>query len=293
MMQQLAASAKINIGLAVGPVHAGGYHFIDTVFHSIALADRLKWQDAAAFSLTCSDPALACDASNLVVRAVKMVEEIVHQPVKRAGHLIKQIPAGAGLGGGSADAAAVLRWAILTWPQYAGALRDQAVYLGKDVPFLIEGGARRAQGSEEKLQPLASLDGWHVLLLNPGLALATPAVYQAFDALDVKHPARQWYGHSVMDEISLALNRHEVPAFLPNALEPAAFMVQPALQDFKEWVQSIIAPLPCHLSGSGATYYALSPDKDEIAFFLRACQDNKVPWSRMERMEQDKIDEIR
>lgn len=151
-----AAPAKLNLGLHVLRRRADGFHDLETVFLPIGWADRLDASLAEAVSLTTSDPALPTDSRNLVVRAAEALRAWSGADLGAAIHLDKQVPYGAGLGGGSSDAAAALRLLVEAWdldvPETD--LHALAAQLGSDVPFFLLNGAAVATGRGERLTPL-------------------------------------------------------------------------------------------------------------------------------------------
>ncbi len=158
------APAKINLGLHILRKRDDGYHDIETVFLSIPWSDRLEISPADAFAMTCSDPSLSVDGSNLVLRAARELQDVVARtegilpeelPTGRF-HLEKHIPIGAGLGGGSSDAAAALLLLNEWWdgPCTTGDLMEIAGRLGSDVPFFLGPGAAFGSGRGERLEPL-------------------------------------------------------------------------------------------------------------------------------------------
>lgn len=178
------ACAKVNLGLKVLGRRPDGYHDILSIMQSVDVADELHFEAAPANRFTCSDPALPTDGDNLVRRAV----EVFHGALAAARpgsvrawriHLHKRIPAGAGLGGGSADAAATLRGlnGLYGRPFDTAALLRLAGRLGSDVPFLVEGGTARVEGRGECLTPLRWEGPAHYVLVFPGVAVATAWAY--------------------------------------------------------------------------------------------------------------------
>lgn len=150
--------AKINWALRITGKRPDGFHDLETVFQTISLHDELTFTPASAMSLSCSDPTIPLDESNLVLRAARAVDA---QPT--AIHLEKRIPAGGGLGGGSSNAATTLR--------ALGSTRDDlaslALHLGSDVPFFLVGGTAYATGRGEVLTPMQSKGGIPLLLVLP------------------------------------------------------------------------------------------------------------------------------
>ena len=163
---EVPAHAKINWALRVTRKRADGYHDIETLFQTISLHDTLSFAESDRLTLTCDDPTIPLDETNLVIRAARAVG---------AGNvridLRKRIPAGGGLGGGSSDAAATL--AALG----SGDLREIALSLGSDVPFFLIGGTAYATGRGEVLTPLPLVAPVPLVLLFPEERIATAKAY--------------------------------------------------------------------------------------------------------------------
>ena len=214
----VAAPAKLTRSLRITGVRADGYHLIDAEMVSLELADRLQIEPDAD-RLSASGPfsaGMPLDASNLVAKALRLVD-------RRAGvHIDKQIPHGGGLGGGSSDAAAVLRWAGF------GDL-DAAAALGADVPFCLIGGRARVTGIGEVIDPLPTVATPYTLVIPP-LTCSTPAVYRAWD--DLGGPRANG----------------------ANDLLPAALMVEPRLARWRDRIREVAGTEP-ELAGSGATWF--------------------------------------
>jgi 4-diphosphocytidyl-2-C-methyl-D-erythritol kinase len=213
------APAKLTWSLRIVGVRGDGYHLIDAEMVTLDLADVLTVTPAAATTLVVSGPfagGVPTDATNLVVRALAAVQ------LTAAVHLDKQIPNGGGLGGGSADAAAILRWADVDDPA-------TAVTLGADVPFCLAGGRARVTGIGDVVQPLPLVERT-VTLVVPPLHVSTPAVYRAWDDLG----GRMAPG--------------------PNDLEPAAIHAEPRLAGWRDRIGELCGQVP-RLAGSGATWF--------------------------------------
>ena len=148
--------AKINWALRITGRRADGFHDLETLFQTISLHDELTFTPASGLSLTCDDPAIPTDETNLVLRAARAVgaDDL-------AIHLRKRIPAGGGLGGGSSNAAAVLL------ELGTAGLPEIALSLGSDVPFFLVGGTAYATGRGEVLTPMPPMRGIPLLLLLP------------------------------------------------------------------------------------------------------------------------------
>jgi 4-diphosphocytidyl-2-C-methyl-D-erythritol kinase len=238
----LRAHAKLTRTLRITGVRADGYHLIDAEMVSLDLHDVLT-VDPSRSGLAGAGPfsdGMPLDDSNLVARALRSVGRTAHVTID------KQIPHGGGLGGGSTDAAAVLRWADPDVGRRGpdagrvdpGAL-ERAARLGADVPFCLVGGRARVSGIGEIVEPLpyVALD---ITLVIPPLAVSTPAAYRAWDDL----------GGPTADG--------------PNDLEPAALVVEPRLARWRDLIGERIGTAPI-LAGSGATWFAEGTHGDALA----------------------------
>jgi 4-diphosphocytidyl-2-C-methyl-D-erythritol kinase len=173
-MLTLRAPAKINLTLEVLARRADGYHGIRSVMVPLGLADQLTIEPSTRFSFTCDRDDLE-DERNLALAALRALGEL--PPVRMK--LYKRIPVAAGLGGGSSDAAAVLRGAMegafgsrpeRDWLRIARAL-------GSDVPFFLSGTAALVEGTGERITPAGAMPPWHVLVVKPPVAISTAAAY--------------------------------------------------------------------------------------------------------------------
>ncbi len=220
MIVHVAAPAKLTMSLRVTGVRDDGYHLIDAEMVSLELADTLVI-DPHGDGLRAIGPfadGMPLDESNLVAKALRLIARSARVTID------KQIPHGGGLGGGSADAAAVLRWAGVADP--AIALR-----LGADVPFCLAGGRARVQGIGEVITPMPT-EAFDLTLVIPPLACSTPLVYRAWDDL----------GGPTADG--------------PNDLLPAALTVEPRLAAWQTRIREAAGAEPM-LAGSGATWFVL------------------------------------
>lgn len=213
----ILAPAKLTVSLRITGVRPDGYHLIDAEMASIDLCDELRFAAGDGLVVTgATGLPVPADDDNLVRRALRLAGRTAHV------QLTKRIPAGAGLGGGSADAAAVLRWAGIDDPL-------EAASLGADVPFCLRGGRARVTGVGEVLEPLPPL-GRTFTLVTPPLTCSTPAVYRAWDEL----------GGPRADG--------------PNDLEPAALAVEPGLAVWRDRLAEATGQVPV-LAGSGSTWF--------------------------------------
>jgi 4-diphosphocytidyl-2-C-methyl-D-erythritol kinase len=181
------AHAKINLDLRVLATRADGYHELATVFQTIGLHDVLTLRPAEeGITIACTDPAVPTDRRNLVWRAVDALQRDSGVGTSRGGvaiDLLKRIPAEAGLGGGSSDAAAALVGVAALWGLAPGReeLARLARELGADVPFFLWGGTALGLARGDELVPLASLPALPVVVARPPFGVATAAAFRWFD----------------------------------------------------------------------------------------------------------------
>lgn len=179
--------AKTNLYLAITGRRADGYHDIETMFQNISLCDELQIEPARKFSLAITTepelPPLEPGPDNLVLIAARALRELAQAPIPGARfHLIKRIPHGAGLGGGSADAAAALRGlnALYSLRLSNDQLYHAAIEVGMDVPFFLKGGTARAVGRGEQLEPQANALDPRLIVVYPDFPISTRRAYETW-----------------------------------------------------------------------------------------------------------------
>ena len=253
-MLRLAAPATINLHLEILGRRADGFHALETVFQTIDLHDIVGVARAAGtgIELDCSDRSLPGDAGNLAWRAAAAVQARRPHLGRVLITLDKRLPAGAGLGGGSSDAATVLRalQRLLPDPLPADELAAIAAELGSDVPFFLVGGTAHALGRGELLTPLPDLPRLPVTILKPAHDLPTPAVYRALT--DDERGPRAARGAAWWRE---TLSRAPAPV-LENRLTAPALRLEPQVGELLGWLAQ--TGVPHLLSGSGSACFALA-----------------------------------
>jgi 4-diphosphocytidyl-2-C-methyl-D-erythritol kinase len=230
-VQVLEAHAKLTRSLRITGVRPDGYHLIDAEMISLDLHDVLVVdpdRTGLSASGTYAD-GVPLDERNLVAKALVLAGADAHVAID------KRIPHGGGLGGGSTDAAAVLRWARFATDSDA---LDRAASLGADIPFCLVGGRARVRGIGERIDELA-FEPLTVTLVIPPLAVSTPAAYRAWDDLG------------------------EPTATGANDLEPAALVVEPRLAWWRDAIAERLPSAPT-LAGSGATWFAEGGHSDAL-----------------------------
>jgi 4-diphosphocytidyl-2-C-methyl-D-erythritol kinase len=250
----LAAPAKLNRCLTVLGRRPDGFHdleMVTTVLEGVPeLTDHLEGEPAQALSLAISGPTgegLVADESNLVIRAWRLLEEATGRSLPAALRLEKRIPHGAGLGGGSSDAAAALRLGdrLFGLGLSEAMLLELAARLGSDVPLFLLGGTVLGLGRGERVFPLRPMPLEPILLLHPRLFVSTPSVYQALARVGYPAPT------------PLGAMPPGAPPPWRNDLTAAALAVCPALAEAQEALhKSGGEPLLC---GSGSCWAARYP----------------------------------
>lgn len=256
-MLTLLAPAKINLSLRLlNPSgsrvkkRADGFHELETLMAPLSLADKIEIrlsQDTVAQKVTffCNDPSLPTDKNNLCIRAAHTFQEAtgIDQPITIT--LLKRIPHGAGLGGGSSDAATVLRGLhqLFQEPLLEEELHKLASFLGSDVPFFLDPHPRWCHGRGELLGDPVALPPWKLLLIKPPFSIAT-----------------SWAYGQVADQHSFSSHRHEqlidgITIF--NDLEVPVFKKYLLLPVLKNWLQERPEVRAAWMSGSGSTMVAL------------------------------------
>ncbi|MGD0810142.1 MAG: 4-(cytidine 5'-diphospho)-2-C-methyl-D-erythritol kinase [Acidimicrobiales bacterium] len=244
---EVTAPAKLTLSLRVTGVRPDGYHLLDAEMVAVDLADTLYFSDGDGLEVVDAGASagghgeVPTDGSNLVRKALTLVGRRAHV------RLVKRIPAGAGLGGGSADAAAVLRWAGAA----GTAGLEMAAEIGSDVPFCFAGGGRaRVRGTGQILEhlPVDDIANDTYTLLVPPFGVATAAVYRAWDIL----------GGPVSDNF--------------NDLEPAALHVEPRLASWRDRLADATGRRPV-LAGSGSTWFVPGAHPGQSRVVVRVLRD--------------------
>lgn len=269
------APAKLNLFLAVTGRRPDGFHDLVSVVAPLTFGDTLTVAAADGFSLSCTDPEVPIDESNLVLRAARAFAAATRWPGGAAFHLEKRIPMGAGLGGGSSDAVAALRaLQALAGPAHALApepLAELAAQLGSDCPLFLRGEPVVMRGRGERVSPLPAdavrrLRGRRVLVFKPGFGISTPWAYGQLAAV-----APGGYLPATEAEARLAswCDDPSAPAeaLLLNNMEPPAFAKFVALPELLDQLRARFGIEP-RMSGSGSACYVLLGDEREVAPLL-------------------------
>lgn len=267
----LNAPAKLNLSLRVLGKRDDGFHEIDTLMVKLpGLADELDFHEAAEFSFECDDPSVPSDDGNLVVKAVRAYESAAGIDCKYGISLKKRIPHGAGLGGGSSDAATTLLGLnrLHDFKLGVGVMHDLAASLGSDIPFFLTEGASRCTGRGEKIEPVPPPPALRVLLLKPSFTVPTPDAY------------RRWQTSREIPGISYAPQELDGVS-IGNDLERPVFAKHRFLAELKQWLLERRETRSALMSGSGATVFAVLREEADAEALARSARHELDPglWS--------------
>lgn len=265
----LRAGCKVNLYLDIVGVREDGYHEIESLFYPLpAPCDilELRLVSGTGLRLTCSAPELA-SPDNILSRAYARFAGATGFAPGVAAHLTKRIPMGAGLGGGSSDAAAFLLWLNARAADRGlppAGLAALALSLGADVPFFLQSGPAWVTGIGERLEPATcDLAGCTVLVVCPGVHVDTKWAYGRWDEMRARGLARS--RKELTPEMSPIMSLcFTKPPKLWNAFEEVVFQGFPVLCEVKEQILDHV-PDACVMSGSGSSFVALfsSPEAAE------------------------------
>ena len=268
---------KLNRFLAVLGRRADGFHeleLVTTVLDGLPeLTDTLTGEPASELSLTLGGPAsegLVADASNLVIKAWRLLEEAVGRPLPATLHLEKRVPHGAGLGGGSSDAAGALQLGnqLFDLGLAEDSLLRLAARLGSDVPLFLLGGTSLGLGRGERVFPLRPIPLEPLLLVHPGLYVGTPSVYRALQSVGYPFP-----------EALASQPAGQAPPWR-NDLTGAAIWVCPLLADVREALLAAGGdPLLCGSGSCWAGRFATPAERDAAAATLRGSHPEWQLWA--------------
>ncbi|HZK64465.1 MAG TPA: 4-(cytidine 5'-diphospho)-2-C-methyl-D-erythritol kinase [Puia sp.] len=242
--------AKINLGLSIISKRSDGFHDLESVFYPLPFCDILEIVPGGTTSLSLSGiPLAGKPAENLVIRAFQLLKKHYPQITEAAVYLHKHIPSGAGLGGGSSDAASMLRllndyFGLRITPEE---LKTYALTLGSDCPFFLQPSPCYVRGRGEILEPISlDLSGYSVLLVHPGVSVSTAWAYSQIQPAAPGFPIRELISGPVINWRNQLKNDFEIPVFRQ----------YPALGAIKDQLYKAGA-LFASMTGSGSSFYAL------------------------------------
>lgn len=253
------AWAKVNLGLKVLGARPDGYHNICSIFQTVDLADVLRFRQGSANRVACSDPSLPTDDTNLALQALRLFQEEVGDEDGVEIDLEKKIPVGAGLGGGSADAAAVLRAMNRCRRERLSysALRRLARRLGSDVPFLIKGGCALVRGRGEDISPISATGNVTFVVTYPGVQVSSA---WAYSALPTSLTAGTPYLNFIDSLSGGCVDLMELCSILENDFQPMVERAYPIVADLSKTLSSTGARF-LSMSGSGSCLFGVFEDR--------------------------------
>lgn len=269
--RRLRAPAKINLSFRIKRRREDGYHEIETVMAPVSLYDELSISVSernGEVKFTCDDPSLPTGDDNLVMKAARLFLRATDSRRGVAIHLEKRIPHGAGLGGGSSDAASTLLGLneILDAKLSEHALAELAAQIGSDVPFFAFGSSAICRGRGELVEPVAAAERFPLLLLKPAFGVSTPWAYSRWQ------PSRELPG------VDYAAQTFRGTTFI-NDLERPVFEKYVFLAQMKQWLRAQPEVAAALLSGSGSTVLAVLRDEaDGLAARAKAELDPQL-WT--------------
>ncbi len=271
------AYAKINLSLRVLGKRADGYHELDTYFLQVDLADDLFFETTArsGLELSCNWNSVPLDDTNLCARAYHLIANAIGKRPGARLHLEKKIPLGAGMGGGSSDAAVTL---IVLNNLFNAGLSDETLFelaqqLGSDVPFFLCGGLCHGTGRGEVLTPLAQLPDLYALIITPDIVLATASVYQ-----NLKIGLTTTGENTIFADLNYDLKKfYERHPLGQNDLEGWVLQQYPVLAQIKQKLLECGA-WGASMTGSGSAVFGLFSAMETAQNARRAFQDEHAAF---------------
>ncbi|MBE6922399.1 MAG: 4-(cytidine 5'-diphospho)-2-C-methyl-D-erythritol kinase [Ruminococcaceae bacterium] len=251
------AYAKVNLTLDILGVRPDGYHELQTVMQSILLQDDMEIivGTGEPWKLTCSQPGIPCDGRNLAWKAAKtFCETLDLDPRGLEIRMTKRIPSEAGMGGGSSDAAAVLRALNRHFgePLSVMELADLGARVGSDVPFCVLGGTAMCEGRGEKLRKLPDMPECYLVVVKPEFSVSTPALFRQIDSVEIyDHPDNR-----AMEAALESGDLQQVCGCIYNVFDPVVSAEHPELDHIKSIFRAHGA-LGSQMTGSGSACFAV------------------------------------
>jgi len=252
---RLKSFAKVNLYLRVTGIVSNGYHTLYSIFQELDFHDILTFTPSSKFSISCNRSDLPCDDSNLCVKAYRIMKEFAPTNCEWSIHLEKNVPMGAGLGGGSSNAATVLKFLNKAWG--ISLSEDELINIAKkisaDAPFFIRGKTQVAGGIGEMLNPIRLPEQFNLLLICPKIHISTSWAYRE---LDLTIRKENFKFRNLFDEKRVFWELFE------NQFETVVFPAYPEVGKVKNELIDSGAQYS-GLSGSGSTVFGVFKNKEE------------------------------
>lgn len=257
---KIKAYAKINLGLNVKSKKENGYHELEMIMVPISLHDELEIMLSDCDEYECNNGDMLFDEHNTIVKAVNLLRQKYQFKEHFKIILHKYVPIQAGLAGGSADGAAVLKGInqLLHLQLSTQQLMDIGLEIGADVPFCILSKPAVVKGIGEQLVPIQIKPFFDMLIVKPKQGVSTKAAFQQLDLQTCDHPC--------IDDIEVSLKKNDfqhVISQLQNSLEQSSFLLTPKIKELKQ--ELLAFGFPCALmSGSGSAVFAITQDHEQL-----------------------------
>ena len=254
------AYGKINLTLDVLGLRPDGYHDLKSVMQTVSLQDDvvLELGTGKEWSVICGREDIPNDERNIAWKAAKVFFDAVGSDPKGLSiRITKRIPSGAGMGGGSADGAAVLRALNRHYglPFSPIALAELGAKVGSDVPFCVLGGTAMAEGRGERLRQLPAMPHCAMVLCKPDFSVSTPVLFRKLDQVPIaRHP-----DNDAMEAALCAGDLGEIARNIRNVFEPVVSADHPEIVHIKS-IYEACGALACQMTGSGSVVFAIMPD---------------------------------
>jgi len=253
---EINSPAKINFGLNIVERRHDGYHNIETIFYPIKLCDKIVFHKSDSDLFTCNDKVLALEKDNLILKAKRLIEKHFNKKFNLDINLIKNIPTGAGMGGGSSDAASTLHAVNLLFDLDLSKndLNNFAMQIGSDVSFFLDPRPSFATSRGEKLTVIDFSINFPILIVNPGIHISTKWAYSYIWA---KVPANPLH-----DFVNYELDFDKLKQVVTNDFEYPVFKKFPEVKLIKEKMYDFGAVFSL-MTGSGSTVFGIFEDEEK------------------------------
>lgn len=270
-MLTVLAPAKLNLSLDIVGIRADGYHLLRSIMKTITLYDTIQLEKADTISLLCNQQEILNGPENLAYRAAVAFAKKMGDSVGASIVLEKQIPFGAGLGGGSSDAAAVLMGLNQLYEAHLSIeeLSSCAITLGADVPFFLLGGTALVEGIGEQYTKLPDFMPCWFVVIKPEIGISTPEAYRQFDLLkSVEHPNT--------DVLIDAITQQDIVSFCQNTGNVLECAVdKPEIVFYKKQLLNLGADFAA-MTGSGSAVYGIFTSQEMAKEALSSLQQEGV-----------------
>ena len=268
------AYAKINLTLDVLGKRDDGYHDLKTVMQTISLRDDVEIDlgTGKPWKLICDKEGIPCDERNLAWKAARLYCDTMQvDPDGLQIRITKRIPSEAGLAGGSADAAAVLRALNSHFgsPLSIWALAELGAQIGRDVPFCVVGGTMMCEGRGERMRKLPNMPDCIIVVCKPEFSISTPELFRVIDSREIAYRP----DHQAMESALLAGDLLKVSHNLCNVFDPVVTQDHPELNYIKS-IFNTYGAAGYQMSGSGSAVYCIVSEFELAAVICNMLKDN-------------------